>query len=186
MTPELEESFQETEASFTSLKDKGIELTQHLADNLSETENYLLNEITTDLETHQLDVEQQGENWQAYISQVLPEISDKVTELTDCIDGIVDQITGKLQEVGDATEESAQDSMQFLSQFQEEGIGQLLGRVGQLKELMEKLTTSIDTTTEGVVTVKDTMVDAAETVNVALEAAVGILEDLKSLFFGLI
>jgi ElaB/YqjD/DUF883 family membrane-anchored ribosome-binding protein len=90
----------------------------------------------------------------------------------------VQQLTEKLQELGETTGHSAQETIEQLTQFHSQSIEELLGNTNELSQLMERLSGLIETTTTTVVTTKDTLVAGAESTNVGLSAAVGVFEGI--------
>jgi ElaB/YqjD/DUF883 family membrane-anchored ribosome-binding protein len=174
----MEQSFQATEEALTTVTDKASELEADLEEVVSQTEDYLLNDFNSDLETHQSEIDETTNGFVTALSDRLPEISTQVEEFTQHIEETVQQLTEKLQDLGETTGQSAQDAIDQISQFQNDGMTELLGSVNELSQTMEQLGGLIETTTQTVVTTKDTLVQGAESTNLGLGAAVGIFEDL--------
>lgn len=182
LTPELEAKLQEVEDSLTSLKDKTGQVEIEIEEALAQTENYLLNEVNNELITHQADLEQRAAALQAYIAEeCIPEITERVTEFAEHLEQVVEKLTAKLQHLGDSTEESAQESLNQVTQSQSELFDELMSNTHQLEQLMDKLSNTIDTTSSSVFTAKDTLVDGVKTTNVGLETAIGLLNDVRDI-----
>ena len=88
----------------------------------------------------------------------------------------------KLKELEESTEQSAQESVDHVSEVQGERFTDVLENAQELLELMEKLGGFLNDKGDTVVETKDLLVDAVKTTNIGTEAAVSIFEDVLSLW----
>ena len=109
VTPELGESLKAAEDALNALQDKEIGSETEQA--VSQTEDNLQG-VNSEIENHQTTIEERSKALQTYISeQCLPEITTRVIQFAEQLEEVVAKLTEKLQVVKDATERSAQDTI---------------------------------------------------------------------------
>jgi predicted nucleic acid-binding Zn-ribbon protein len=177
--PEVEAAFQASEESFTLLAETILSLETELESVTSEANGFLADQVTTELAEHQSNIEDKVVALETTVTEeCLPQIAHQVETLSHHITDMVEQMSTMLQNAGEQTEQSAQSTLDQISQFQRNEITELLDTVNQLAELMQRLSDLIDGTTDTVMNVKDGMLTAVNTTNIGLNAAVGIFEDV--------
>jgi DNA repair exonuclease SbcCD ATPase subunit len=180
--PAIEEAFQTAEESFTSLKESITELESGLDEVFSETHDYLADEMTGELGTHQTEIDEKVAALEAAIAEeYLPQLTEKSEAFSQHIADMIDQLSTQLQEIGEETEQSTQSTLDQIRQSQQDGVGELLDSVNEISQLMERLGGLIDNTTDAAIDVKDGLMTAVNTTNIGLNAAVGIFEDVVEL-----
>ena len=149
---------------------------------LLQKESHLQNDVSSEVQNHQTDIEQRGSDLQAYIAnESIPAIADMVTDLATQLEEKVEQLTQKKQELEESTETSAQDSIDQYQQSQEAVFGELMNTANELEQMMGQLSDLVDQGGTTVVTAKDTLVDGVQTTNVGLETALGLIEEVRRL-----
>lgn len=177
---ELETILQEVEGSLKTLKDKVEEVEGELENNLSEQESHMQNDFSSEVQTHQADLEQRASDLQAYITgESIPAITQMVTEFATQLESGIEQMNQKTQELKDSTEKSAHESIDQFKQNQEDVFGELLNTGKELEQMMGQLSNLVDTGGTTVVSAKDTLVDGVQTTNMGLETALGLVEEVK-------
>ncbi len=145
--------------------------------------DYLRDEINSEFESYREELEERATECNTYLADdCIPELADKTTEFTEHIEQIVTEITDKLKELEESTEQLAQESVDHVSEVQGERFTEVLENAQELQELMEQLGGFLNDTGDTVVTTKDVLTDAVKTTNIGTEAAVGIFEDVLSLW----
>jgi len=180
LTSELESNLQEVDTSLSSLRDRTEAVDATLQETLSQTTNYLLNEVTNELQTHQADIQQRTADLHGYVTeQCIPEMTTQVTDFASHLQVVVEKLTQRVTTLGDSTEQSAQESLDFVGQIQEEYFGNFLNTAKELEQLMDRLSNLIDTTSSDVVSAKDALVDGVSATNMGLNTALGLLEEVR-------
>lgn len=179
---ELEGTLQTVESSLSALKEKVEEVEGQLEEEIAQKESYLQNDVSSQVQTHQTDIEQRGSELQAYIGdESIGAIADMVADLATQLEDKVEQLTQKKQELEESTETSAQDSISQYQQNQETVFGDLMNTANELEQMMAQLSDLVDRGGTTVVSAKDTLVDGTKTTNVGLETALGLIEEVRKL-----
>lgn len=175
--PELEVNLKEAVDALAALQEKdiGAETEQ----TVSQTEDYL-QEVDTELESHQTTVEQRAENLHSYIfAQCLPVITTRVTHFAQQLEETVAKLTDKLQVVGDVTEQSAQDTLDQVSESQNNLIDELQNSGQKVEEVMSILSNVVDTAGSSVIDASAALVEGTNETNTSTETAIGLLSKAK-------
>ena len=175
--PELEVNLKEAVDALAALQEKdiGAETEQ----TVSQTSDYL-QEVDSELESHQTTVEQRAENLQSYIfEQCLPVITTRVTHFAQQLEEMVAKLTDKLQVVGDVTEQSAQDTLDQVSESQNNLIDELQNSGQKVEEVMSILSNVVDTAGSSVIDASAALVDGTNETNTSTETAIGLLSKAK-------
>lgn len=176
--PELEGSVQEAEAALTALQEKEIGSETEAA--VAQTADYLP-EVNSELESHQTALDQRAEALEAYIfEQCLPAITTRVTDFATQLEGVVETLTDRLQAVGDATEQSAQDILEQVSQGQNNLNQGLLDMGGKVEEVMNILSDVVEIASSSVLDASAALVEGANQTNTDAETSVGLLSEAKA------
>ena len=126
---------------------------------ISQKETHLQNEVASQVQTHQTELEQRSTDLQDYIhAESIPAITEMVSEFANRLEEGVDQLTQKTQELGESTEKSAQESIDQFKQSQGDVFDELMNMANELKQMMEQLSDLVDTGGATVVTAKDEIV----------------------------
>lgn len=146
---------------------------------VSQTSDYL-QEVDSELESHQTTIEQRAEGLQSYIfEQCLPVITTRVTDFAQQLEEMVAKLTDKLQVVGDATERSAQDTLDQVSESQNNLFEELQNSAQKVEEVMGILSNVVDTAGSSVIDANAALVDGANQTNTGAETAIGLLSKTK-------
>lgn len=176
-TPEIEQSLQEAADSLTSLQDK--EIGSEVEEKVSQTEDYL-QEVDGEIESHQTAIEQRSEALQAYIfEQCIPEITTRVTQFAEHLEEVVAKLTEKLQVVEDITEQSAQDTLDQVSEAQNNIFEELQNTSKKVEEVMGILSNVVDTAGSSVIDANAALVDGVNQTNTGAETATVLLAKAK-------
>jgi predicted nucleic acid-binding Zn-ribbon protein len=175
--PELEGSWQEAEAALTALQK---EIGSETEAAVTQTVDYLP-EVNSELESHQTGLDQRAEALEAYIfEQCLPEITTRVTDFAMQLEGVVVTLTDKLQTVGDATEQSAQDTLDQVSEGQNNLNQGLLDTGRKVEEVMNILSSVAEMAVSSVLDASAALVEGANQTNTDAETSVGLLSEAKA------
>lgn len=175
--PELEVNLKEAVDALTVLQEKDIG--SETEQTVSQTSDYL-QEVDSELESHQTTVEQRAENLQSYIfEQCLPVITTRVTHFAQQLEETVAKLTDKLQVVGEITEQSAQDTLDQVSESQNNLFEELQNSAQKVEEVMGILGNVVDTAGSSVIDASAALVDGANQTNTSTETAIGLLSKAK-------
>ncbi len=177
VTPELETSLQAAEDALTALQDK--EIGSETEQIVSQTEDYL-QEVDSELESHQTTIEERSEALQTYIfEQCLPEITTRVTDFAEQLEEVVAKLTEKLQVVEDATERSAQDTIDQVSEAQNNIFDELVKTSQKVEEVMGIVSNVVDTASSSVIAASAALVDGSNQTKISAETATDLLTKTK-------
>ena len=185
---ELETLGQEVATSISALHENVNSFTesiseaeQNLQQVILETQDYLSDELTSGLHSHQEEVDQRTTALQSFITdECISIITDKATEFTQHLDQVIEKLTFKVQEVGDRVDREAQTTLEQTSdEIQNKIFGDLLRTADDLEQFAHRLSQVINTTGTTMATSKDALVAGMSTTNVGVNSVIGIFRELQ-------
>lgn len=165
------------------LKDACGELMEALEGEAQETVQFFTGDFQAMLDESQQKLSDRSEALQRYIAdEVVPGLEDRSQQLADQLQQTADRLREVLQsgqvEVSSGVEASLE---QVRDSFENEGVAALGERSDRLASDSERSGSTLVSIGETAGQAKDTLLDAVETTNVGIEAAVGALREIRLL-----
>ncbi len=180
--PELEKSAHEVETVLTDLKTKVGEIESGLSANVTQVENYLQHEFSSELHTLHTDIEQHATELNNFLSHDLSShLTTKVGEVDNHLDHTIQQLTQQVNDCLEQMEHSSKDSLDHAKQNQEHHIHDLLNSAQQLEHEMGAVKDAIHSLDDHYTHGKDLLHDGCELTNHGFNTAVGILHEWNRL-----
>ncbi|MEL7223991.1 MAG: hypothetical protein AAGL17_03795 [Cyanobacteria bacterium J06576_12] len=182
LTGELETSFNTTSSSFDTLKSHAEELSTHLGDVMENTQGYLLEELDSDLDEHDAEIQQQLSDLESCIlGTCLPNMSEKAEDFTAHAGQLIEELAAKLESVGNDAEESTMSSFDMFETAYSDQLSGVMDMAADVKTHLVDTSTFVIELVGDVQETTETLLDAVSTTNIGVEAAVGTLEDVIDL-----
>lgn len=165
------------------LKNACGELMEALEGEAQETVQFFTGDFQAMLDESQQKLSDRSEALQRYIAdEVVPGLEDRSQQLADQLQQTADRLREVLQsgqvEVSSGVEASLE---QVRDSFENEGVAALGERSDRLASDSERSGSTLVSIGETAGQAKDTLLDAVETTNVGIEAAVGALREIRLL-----
>ncbi|GMV89409.1 MAG: hypothetical protein AMXMBFR81_23400 [Chthonomonas sp.] len=165
------------------LKNACAELMEALEGEAEDTVQFFNGDFQAMLDESQQKLSDRSEALQRYIAdEVVPGLEDRSQQLADQLQQTADRLREVLQsgqeEVGSGVEASLE---QVRDSFENDGVAALGERSDQLASDSQRSGSTLVSIGETAGQAKDTLLDAVETTNVGIEAAVGALREIRLL-----
>ncbi len=165
------------------LKNACAELMDALEGEAQETVQFFTGDFQAMLDESQQKLSDRSEALQRYIAdEVVPGLEDRSQQLADQLQQTADRLREVLQsgqeDVGSGVEASLE---QVRDSFENDGVAALGERSDRLASDSERSGSTLVSIGETAGQAKDTLLDAVETTNVGIEAAVGALREIRLL-----
>ncbi len=165
------------------LKGACAELMEALEGEAEEAVQFFTGNFQAMLDESQQKLSDRSEALQTYISDdVVPNLEERSQQLADKLQQTADRLREALQsgqeEVGSGVEASLEH---VRDGFENDGVAALIERSDQLASDSERSGSTLVSIGETAGQAKDTLLDAVETTNVGIEAAVGALREIRLL-----
>jgi chromosome segregation ATPase len=182
LMPELEKSAHEVETVLTDLKTKAGEIETGLSASVTQVENYLQHDFSSDLHTLHTDIEHHATELNNFLSHNLSShLTTKVGEVEHHIDNAIHQLTQQVNDCLEQIEHSAKDSLDCTKQNQEHHVQGWLHTAQQLEHDMGTVKDAIHSLDEHYTRDKELLQEGCQLTNHGFNVAVGILHEWNQL-----
>lgn len=165
------------------LKNACSELMEALEGEVQETVQFFNGDFQAMLDESQQKLSDRSEALQRYIAdEVVPGLEDRSQQLADQLQQTADRLREVLQSGQEEVSSGVEASLeQVRDSFENDGVAALSERSDQLASESERSGSTLVSIGETAGQAKDTLIDAVETTNVGIEAAVGALREIRLL-----
>lgn len=165
------------------LKNACAELMEALEGEAQETVQFFTGDFQAMLDESQQKLSDRSEALQRYIAdEVVPGLEDRSQQLADQLQQTADRLREVLQSGQEEVSSGVEASLeQVRDSFENDGVAALGERSDQLASDSQRSGSTLVSIGETAGQAKDTLLDAVETTNVGIEAAVGALREIRLL-----
>jgi uncharacterized protein YukE len=140
-------------------------------------------EIVSDIHTMQSELEERLERLKGYVTgESLPQIKEKAEALEQKLDEFKENLQHKLDELKEQAEASARESVEKALAKHHEIFEQFTKTGEQVKGMLEKLSKAVEDGGTAIGEGKDAIEAGVKGTSVGLQAAIGTLDELMSMF----
>jgi ABC-type transporter Mla subunit MlaD len=183
LDPELDAALDQVEQVGHQLRDRAKEIEAKLLEATQEVSALMNGEIVSDIHTMQSELEERLERLKGYVTgESLPQIKEKAEALEQKLDEFKENLQHKLDELKEQAEASARESVEKALAKHHEIFEQFTKTGEQVKGMLEKLSKAVEDGGTAIGEGKDAIEAGVKGTSVGLQAAIGTLDELMSMF----
>lgn len=183
LDPELEEALNQVEEVGHQLRDRAKEVEAKLQEVTQEVAGLMNGEILSDIQTMQTEFEERVEKLKGYVTgESLPQLKEKAAALEQKLDEFKENLQHKLEDMSEKAEASARESVEKALAKHHEVLDQFAKAGENAKGLLEKLSKAVEDGGTAIGEGKDAIEAGVKGTSVGLQAAIGTLDELMSMF----
>jgi chromosome segregation ATPase len=178
----LEGANESSVLAYENLRTRTEDVEAQISEGLQVTQDYLLQQLDSDIVAYETELEQQVDEMRACIQDMcLPEITGKVEGFLEHADMLTEQVTSYLGDLQENTEQSVAGALDVFQSAHDEQLSDLLGTAGEVSSFLTELSESVIGRLGEIQNTMESLGTVVSTTNTGAEAAIGTLEDVIDL-----